>query len=104
MKKRSNGRIRKCNGCSNGYTKEEKWVLLSKKNIPKRGTTAKDGKLVETQIHFHFKKECLRNTKFRMCELLIPEFYSYNKVDVELMERKSGMKFPPKLISKFKIS
>ena len=79
-------------------------MLLSKKKIPKRGTTTKDGELVEMQIHFHFKKECLRNTKFKISELLIPELYSYNKVDVELMERKSGVKFPSKLISKFKIS
>ena len=83
LKKRRNGRITKCNGCSNGYTKDEKWVLLSKKKIPKRGTTTKDGELVEMQIHFHFKKECLRNTKFKISELLIPELYSYNKVDGE---------------------
>ena len=74
-----------------------------KKVDSKKRDNNKDGKLVEMQMYFRFKKYCQRNAKLKISELSIPEFYSYIKVDIEVMERKSGMKFPPNLMSEFKI-
>ena len=70
----------------NGYTKYEKWVLISKK-VLKRGTTTKVGKLVEMQIQFLFTKDCLSNAKFKIFELPIQELHCYCTVDIEVMQR-----------------
>ena len=73
--------------------------------FPKRRATRKDGKPTKTPIHFHFEKGCLSNTKCEISELIVPELYGYNTVDIlGDGERESGMKFPPKLLSKFNIS
>ena len=90
-------------GAQMNTQKDDKWVLLSKKKIPKRGTTTKMESLWKCKCISALKNTVKGMQNLKYLNFSIPEFYSYIKVDIEVMERKSGMKFPPNLMSEFKI-
>ena len=67
-----------------------------KKLVPTRGTKIKENKAKELLVHIHFRKECLKKTKFNFSLLKIcsSNSYIFSENEISTLEIESEMKFP----------